>query len=180
MARYAVFLRGINVGRKNALPMAELRAWVEQDGFAGVRTYVQTGNLVLDGSGSVSEVEERVATAIASHYHRPITVTARSHAELRKVVSYDPFGDVADNPARYWVAFCTAMPEAGSLRRLLERDFGAEQLAARGTELYLWSPDQVGRSELSEAVNAARIALGCDMTVRNWRTTAKVLAMLED
>lgn len=167
------------MGRKNALPMADLRAWLEEDGFEGVRTYVQSGNVVVEGGRSVTDVEERVAAAIASRYHRPITVTARSPAELRRVVERDPFGDVADDPARYWIAFCTARPRAAALRELLERDFGTERLAAQGTELYLWSPDGMGRSELSEAVTAARKALGCDMTLRNWRTTGKVLAMLE-
>ena len=47
MTRYALLLRGVNVGTKNSLPMAELRGMLEEIGCTGVRTYVQSGNAVF-------------------------------------------------------------------------------------------------------------------------------------
>jgi uncharacterized protein (DUF1697 family) len=49
---FVVLLRGVNVSGKNKLPMADLRAAAEAADFGNVRTYVQSGNLVLNSSGS--------------------------------------------------------------------------------------------------------------------------------
>ena len=60
MERYALLLRGINVGRGNSLPMADLRLAMEASGFRDVRTYIQSGNLVFDAECSPAEAEAAI------------------------------------------------------------------------------------------------------------------------
>lgn len=178
MTVHAVFLRGINVGKTKRIAMADLRAWLENAGFADVRTYVQSGNIVLADAASSAKVEQRVAEAIREHSGYEVAVVARTRAQLAKVVARDPFAEVADDPSRYFVAFCTSAPAAAPLRELLAADVEADLLAAEGREIYGWCPD--GLQDGPAAKLLARAKLGTDATVRNWRTVAKVLEMCDD
>ena len=45
--RYLVMPRGINVGTRNRVPMAELRSKLTGDGYRDVATVLQSGNVIV-------------------------------------------------------------------------------------------------------------------------------------
>jgi uncharacterized protein (DUF1697 family) len=57
VTRCVALLRGVNVGAHNRIAMPDLRAALQDIGCAGVRTYLQSGNAVVDGDGTVAELE---------------------------------------------------------------------------------------------------------------------------
>ena len=77
MSRYALLLRGVNVGAKNSLPMAELRAMLTKIGCTEVSTYVQSGNAVLSTKLAAAELEQAIETALARYMGRAIATTVQ-------------------------------------------------------------------------------------------------------
>ena len=88
--RYVVLLRGINVGGRNAVAMADLRAAFEDAGHAGVRTYIQSGNVLFDAASRVDE--EGVEAVLERRFGVPLVVVLRTARQLRAVVEGAPDG----------------------------------------------------------------------------------------
>src|SRR5580765_324469 len=95
VAQHIVLLRGINLGSRNRIAMPALRAALEAAGFADVRTYVQSGNVVLSSSATGAEVTGKVQRVIAKEFGLDIGVVTRRRAQLAKVVERNPLAKVA-------------------------------------------------------------------------------------
>ena len=93
--RYVALLRGINVGGRNKVPMAELRAAFEAAGHTDVTTYIQSGNVLFGSSAPRATARGATSSACSKrHLGYPIVVVVRSHAQLRAVVAQAPKGSV--------------------------------------------------------------------------------------
>jgi uncharacterized protein (DUF1697 family) len=170
-----LLLRGINIGPHKRVAMPELRALLGDAGFEDVRTYVQSGNVVLRGDGSASEVAARVEGLIAERFGFPVDVIGRTADELAEVVARNPLADVAVDPKRYQVSFLEAEPDPAALERIAAFRAEPERLVAIGRELYAWHPDGIGRSKLWAKLGGN--GLGVRATARNWTTVTTLLEM---
>ena len=178
MPRYAVLLRGINLGARNRISMPELRALLEETGFTNVVTYVQSGNVVLGGRGSAAHVGRKCEAAIAERLGLEIPVVVRTRDELAAVVRRNPLRRVATNPKRYQVTFLDRELDAGVVEKLHAAALPGEELVVAGREVYAWLPEGVARSRLW-ALLAGR-SLGATATARNWTTVTKLLELAGD
>jgi uncharacterized protein (DUF1697 family) len=178
VARLIVLLRGVNIGPRNRVPMPELRELLSEAGFDDVRTYVQSGNVVLSSAKPPAQVSRAVEREIAKAFGLDLAVVVRTRAELAKVVQRNPLGDIADNPKRYQVSFLGAKPNRAVLRKLEAAVVPPEQFVAVGREIYAWHPAGVARSKLW-ALLAGR-DLGVAATARNWTTVTKLLALADE
>jgi uncharacterized protein (DUF1697 family) len=170
-----VLLRGVNVGGRNRVAMSALRAALETAGMRNVVTYVQSGNVVLDGDAKPDALTRKVQAVIAEVFGLEIAIVVRTRAELAKVLHHDPFGDVADQEKLYQVGFCAESPEKEAVAKLAERAVEGERLILHGREIYAWFPHGVGRSKL--AAQLSRQNLGTVVTARNWITVKKLLEL---
>jgi uncharacterized protein (DUF1697 family) len=170
-------LRGINIGSRNRIAMPKLREALEDARFGEVKTYLQSGNVVLSSGKSATAVGRELERLIADRFGLDIDVVVRSRAELAKVVQRNPLGDVATNPKRYQVSFLTAKPDPKVVRKLEALAAGGERLVASGLELYAWHPNGVARSKLWAAL--AGRGLGVTATARNWTTVTKLLELAD-
>ena len=103
MTSYLVLLRGINVGGKNKVPMAELRSLLEGLGFENVSTYIASGNVFLDSDLSPAKVAERIEAALPKAFKlhaEVIRVAVLSKEALEAVVKHRPKG-FGDEPTKY-------------------------------------------------------------------------------
>ena len=172
-----MLLRGINIGSRNRIAMPALREALEEAGFGDVKTYVQSGNVVVSSRASPDGVARKVKRLIADRFGLEIDVVVRTRDELAKVVRHNPLGDVATNPKRYQVSFLDAKPAPGVVRKLADLAVPPEQLVAHGRELYAWHPAGVARSKLWAAL--AGRGLGVTATARNWTTVTKLLELAD-
>jgi uncharacterized protein (DUF1697 family) len=177
MGRRIVLLRGINLGPNKRVPMAELRELFSGAGFEDVRTYVQSGNVVLSGDVDPGALEGRCERLLAERFGFEVPVVVRTRDELAAVVERNPLGDVAHDPKRYQVSFLDAELEEGAVERLMELAAPDERVLADGRELYAWHPDGVARSKLWAEL--AGTGLGVKATARNWTTVTKLLEMAD-
>jgi uncharacterized protein (DUF1697 family) len=177
VARHIVLLRGINLGSRNRVAMPKLRTALEEAGFDDVRTYLQSGNVVLESGDKAQAVARKVRRVLADEFGLDIAVVTRTRAQLAKVVERNPLARVAKNPKRYQVSFLDAKPSAQVVRRIEEAAAANERVVAHGREIYAWHPDTIARSKLWALL--AGQSLGVTATARNWTTIQKLLELAD-
>ena len=175
MAHVVALLRGINLGSRNRIGMADLRALVTDMGYEGVRTHLQSGNVVLTTRQAPDTAGRAIEREIRTRLGLEIDVIIRTGAEIAEIVDANPLGDVATNGSRHFVVFLSEAPDPAALRELTGQDFAPERLAARGRELYAWCPDGVRDSRLFKALGRQRLAP--TSTFRNWNTVTRLAEM---
>ena len=175
MTRYAVLMRGINLGSTNKISMPSLRTLVEGLGYAEVRTYINSGNLLLSTSQSADRLTGEITKSIKAEFGFSIDVTARTEARLRTILAANPYPD--GNPSQVTVAFLTSAPGAEAQRRVAEVAAEHEPFTFAGTEVYVNYTHGIGNSPL--AAQFSKI-IGVSATVRNVRTVGKLVEMLDN
>jgi uncharacterized protein (DUF1697 family) len=175
LPRHVVLLRGINLGSHNRVSMPRLRELLEEARFDDVKTYVQSGNVVLSSPKKADAVRRECQRLIEDRLGLDIDVVVRTRVELAKVVQRNPLGDIATNPKRYQVSFLAATPPAGLKRKLADAATEQERFAVHGREIYAWHPDGVVRSKLWALLAGKQ--LGVTATSRNWTTVTKLLEL---
>jgi uncharacterized protein (DUF1697 family) len=172
-----VLLRGINIGPRNRIAMPELREALEEAGFGDVRTYVQSGNVVLSSKLRPENTARKVERVVADRFGLEIAVVVRTKAELARIVKKNPLAKVAKNPKRYQVSFLDRKLDRATVGKLEQAVAGKEQLVVDGRELYAWHDAGVARSKLWAAL--AGRGLGVTATARNWTTVEKLLELAD-
>jgi uncharacterized protein (DUF1697 family) len=155
--------------------MPGLRDALTDAGFDDVRTYLQSGNIVLASTRKPDHVARKVERLIAKEFGHDIAVVVRTRAQLAKVVERNPLQRVAKDPKRYQVSFLAAKPTAAVIRRVEEAAVPPEQVVAIGREIYAWHPQTIARSRLWALL--AGQTLGVTATARNWTTVEKLLEL---
>ena len=173
MARYVALLRGINVGRAKRIPMPGLRAALEGEGYADVRTLLVSGNLVLTPPrGRAGErVADDVSHVVRKNWGHEVAVVVRTVEELRGVVACCPVAE-PENGSRFFVAFLSAPAQAPAPDAL-----GDDAWWATDREIYVWAPH--GMIDSPAMAHLGELRLGVDVTVRNWNTVTKLAALAE-
>jgi uncharacterized protein (DUF1697 family) len=175
--RYVALLRGINVGGRNKVPMADLRAVVEQVGHADVSTYIQSGNVLFTSTKPRAEVESELEARLEQRFGFPLVVVVRSHAQLRAVVDQAPAG-FGKKPEQYHsdVMFLRAPLTAAKAMKVVKLRDGVDQAwPGRGVVYFARLSARRTQSKLSSIVGTPEYAL---MTIRSWATTTKLLELL--
>jgi uncharacterized protein (DUF1697 family) len=171
MARLVALLRGINLGSKRRVAMADLRELLADLGYEDVRTVLQSGNVVF--TGTKAKAQATLERALHDRYGFKVDVVLRTMSELHAVVDADPLKDEATDLTRYFVTFLPAKPDAAALAKLQEQDFAPDKLAAGDRELYAWCPEGMQNSKLMRTL--VKPGLAETATTRNMSTVKKLL-----
>ena len=180
MTAYVVLLRGINVGGKNKVPMAGLRAVLEEAGFANVSTYIASGNVFLDSDRSAEDVASRIEDALPKAFKLDadlIRVAVLSADELEAVVAKRPKG-FGDELTKYHSDAIFLMGiDAGVAMSVFSPREGVDRV---------WPGDGVIYSQrLSTQRTKSRLSriaaspLYKSMTIRSWQTTLALLDLMK-
>ena len=173
MSTWIALFRGINVGGNNILPMKELTAMLEGLGCTGVKTYIQSGNVVFRKSGSkASQLAKSIGKSVLSAYGFEPKVLFLTVQELENAVRSNPFTEAEEDPKSLHIFFLAEKPKSPNLKALNELKTRSESFSLIEKLFYLHEPDGVGRSKL--AAKAEKL-LGVSATARNWRTVSKLL-----
>jgi uncharacterized protein (DUF1697 family) len=168
--RWVALLRAVNLGARNKVPMAQLRTLLEEAGYGDVRTYIASGNILLDGPTGRAALATSLEQIVADGFGVATTVILRKPKDLATIVAAHPFDDHSETH----VAFLAERPTNGAAARLAAVDNGDDQAVLDGTEVYL----RLRRGVQGSPLSAARLEslLGVSATMRNWRT---VVALAE-
>ncbi len=192
MASHVALLRGINVGGRNKVLMAELREVVASLGHTGVSTYIQSGNVLFSTPDSDNaRLASALESAISDRFGVWASVVVLSRDDLARLLDGNPYPD-EPNPKFVHVVFMNSEPPADLLERIKAAESGAaaqgsrDTVTAAGEALFLHTPDGYGTSELAQAVfkiisaPAKQRQRGLAATARNWATATKLLSLCEE
>jgi uncharacterized protein (DUF1697 family) len=174
MKTYIALLRGVMPTGKNKVPMAQLRSILTEAGFENVRTYIQSGNVLVDTKLSAKEVEMKVHELIKQHIGAHISVVVRTSGQLQKVLDANPFRDGFD-PSRVFYVLFKNRPNPIKVEALSALDFENEKMFIGTDEAYLYLPENAARSKLSNVFLERKLEITA--TTRNLNTMKKMVEL---
>ena len=178
-ADYVALLRGINLGGRNKLPMRDLSAMFVEAGCTAVRTYIQSGNVVFDAPPELAaRLPDVIAARIAGEFGYRTPVVQRTAAQMREVVTGNPFLSAGADPATLHVLFLAAPPDPQRTAALDPDRSPPDRFAVRGPDVFLHLPGGAARTKLTNDYFDAK--LGTVSTGRNWRTVTTLLDLMSD
>jgi len=183
MPRYLALLRGINVGGRNKVAMADLRDVAAAVGLADATTYIQSGNLLFSCDGAdTAALADLLEREIASRLNVRPAVVVLSRGELKQVIADNPYPEET-NPKCLHAVFHrdeVGPDHVAALAAAVQRARATgsrDDAAVVGRTLFLRTPDGYGRSEL--AAQLTRSSAATAGTARNWSTVTKLMDMLD-
>ncbi len=184
MPRYLALLRGINVGGRNKVAMADLREIATSLGHTGVATYIQSGNLVFTSPETgTAALADALQQEIASRLGVKPAVVVLSAAELSQAIAGTPFPD-EPNPKCVHAVSRRGEYTDGDLaaieaaKQRAGDKLGRDEAVVAGRTLYLHTPDGFGRSEL--AAQLSKPIAQVSGTAPSWATVTKLMGMLDE
>jgi uncharacterized protein (DUF1697 family) len=170
-------LRGINVGGRKKVAMADLRTVCERLGFTDVKSLLQSGNLVFRGDRRpAADVEDLLRAESVKRLSLDAEFFVRSAKEWTAIVAANPFPRAAAQDPAHLVLMCLKeAPVGASVEALQAAIAGPEIIRAKGRHLYIVFPTGIGTSRLTNALIEKR--LGTRGTARNWNTVLKLAAL---
>ncbi|HKB59765.1 MAG TPA: DUF1697 domain-containing protein [Gallionellaceae bacterium] len=165
---FVALLRAVNVGGSGKLPMQDLRKLCEDAGFAEVRTWIASGNVVFRSGQTAGQVKALLESALEKYAGKPVGVAIRAAAEMQAVLDSNPFSDLARD--RTVAIFLDAAPAPDALDGVTGLQGERIELGTREIYVHYGSGMGMGRSKL-------RIPAARNGTARNINTVAKLAEM---
>jgi uncharacterized protein (DUF1697 family) len=173
---FICLIRGVNVGGNNLLKMDALRGLCESVGLKGAKTYLQSGNVVFRSKLDREKLIGRIEEGIRKNTGFEAKVILRTADEIRDVIAANPFATGPQrNPKALLVAFLGGPIGKAAEALLSKLKIESEELHFGDQELYLYLPEGIAGSKLSNALTEKK--LGVNVTARNWNTVTALLKM---
>ncbi len=144
MKRYIVLLRGVMPTGRTKVPMGEARSVLSQAGYKRVRSYIASGNFLVDTPKAPAEVAADIRRLIAQHIGPELAVLVRDGDQMAAILAANPFPD--GKPNQVLVTFLADPAPADFMAAVQAPD--GEQVVIAGREVYLHYPKGIGRSKL--------------------------------
>ncbi len=179
MSTFISLLRGINVGGARKLPMETLRQFYVKAGYANVRTYVQSGNVVFDFPADEPGIlAARIEQQVERECGYSVKVFIRTPSQFQFILEHNPFlADQAMDTSKLHVAFLYQQPDQAAWSKLTPPAGIPDQFQRGETVIYTYHPNGYGRSKLAAAFFERH--LGVAITDRNWNTVNALCEMAQ-
>lgn len=177
--QYLALLRGINVGGNNIIKMTELKACFEGMGFSDVVTYIQSGNVLFRSSEKdKARLINKIEKMLSERFNYQSRIVAVTYEELQQVVEGAQQGFGRDTGTyRYDVIF---LKEPLTPREAIENVSTKEGVdTAYAGKYVLYFSRLISRAAQSHLTRIIKLPVYQNMTIRNWNTTTKLLALME-
>lgn len=176
MITYISILRGINVGGRKRIKMAELKELYESLNFQNVKTYIQSGNAVFQYKEIPSmEITAQIKNKINEVFGFDVAVFIWTKDEFQKIIEKNPFKD--DEINKLYVTFLSEIPLTCPISEIENRKDEFEKFKIFDKEVYLVIPGGYGKTNLSN--NFFEKKLKVSATTRNWKTTNRLLEIAD-
>jgi uncharacterized protein (DUF1697 family) len=178
MTTYLALLRGINLGPRNKIRMADLRELVESLGHKNVRTHILSGNVLFESHRrDTRRLERELEKAIKERFGFNIAVLVRTRDELEEIVRKNPLPHAAQEGRRLFLLFLSKNPSRDRIREIDAEAYKPEEFEVADRAIYAWFRQGLQGSRLAGALSDKR--LGVTVTNRNWNTVTKLLELAD-
>jgi len=181
MNTYVILLRGINVGGKNKLPMADLKKFLEELGYSQVLTYIASGNVILKSDKRPDEIKTQIEAALPGRFkidNELVKVLVLPRNTFQAIVDNKPEG-FGEQPEKYHSDAIFLMDiHADQAITVFDPREGIDQVWPGDGVIYSQRlSSQRTKSRLNKIIATPAYQ---SMTIRNWNTTTKLLELLRE
>ncbi len=176
--KYAVLLRGINVGKNISIKMTDLKYAVEEAGFKNVKTYIQSGNVVFESlEKDLLKIESTLQHKLRNAFKFDSGIVVLTYEQLKRVLIEAPADWPKRDDLRRYIAFM--------IRPLLVKDVMLEVELREEVDSVKEGKDVFYMSTLLSGLTRSRFpklisrAVYKSITIRSYDTTQKILALME-
>jgi len=172
MTKYALLLRGVNVGGVN-LKMAEVARTLTDAGFGDVRTILASGNVLLESSAGTGAVRKEAEAVLRDAFGYEAWVLVYGIDSVRHIVEAYPFERELDG----YQSYVTFVADGAVLDELaaLGEGAGPDEKISRGDGVVYWQVPKGGTLDSSIGKTMGKPRYKSSTTTRNLRTLEKVL-----
>jgi uncharacterized protein (DUF1697 family) len=175
--KYVALLRGINVGGNNLIKMLALKEAFEEHGYTNVITYINSGNVVFESEEkSSAKITEQLEAMLSKTFNYKARVVVRSHEQIKQIVADVPKEWNTSSDIRCYVGFLADAVTEEEIAEVKARE-GVDSLKVANGVLYMSSLLSALTRSAFNKLPAYKIYQ--DMTIRNYNTTRKILALME-
>jgi len=178
MNKKIAILRGINVGGRRKILMADLKLLFKDLGFANISTYIQTGNVIFDDTTKISDLEiaNTIESAILNKFQFTVPVIVRGSKDLVKAVKSNPFyeGELAD-VTKLHLTFLKEKPTKESLQKVATYNYEPDKFVIKGQNVFIFCEGKYHQSKLTNNFFEKKLAVNA--TTRNWKTVLKLVEL---
>jgi len=179
MTAFVSLFRGINVGGHHKIRMGDLKELHEALGLSDVFPYIQSGNVVFNSDeADVTQLRRHIEDGFEKKFGFHAEVLVRTSTELQDIIEKNPFHDQQSKESKWVVVmFLATRPDDTAQEDLLKTYVGPEELFIIGKELYIYYPNGIGRSKLSNSLIEKKLkTVG---TARNWNTILQLQKLIQ-
>lgn len=176
MTTWIALFRGLNVGGKNKLKMADLRTTLAAMPVQHVRTYIQSGNAIFASALGAEALAATIRGAVCDAHGIETSVMLRDAETFHRIAAAHPFAEGADE-RRLAVAFLEEAPAASSVAEFDETCYAPDVCALQDRQVFVFAPSGFGKTRLTNSWLEKQ--LGVPATTRNWRTVRKLSEMAQ-
>jgi uncharacterized protein (DUF1697 family) len=174
--KYVALLRGINVGGNTKVPMEELRQLFSQLGFAGVKTLLNSGNVIFEAKEKNENIlREKIEEELEKHFGFLIRTLIRSQEEMRQLLEEDPFKDIeVTKDIRLYVTFLSRKHSV--IKNEIQEVLGKDAIITRLTDREICSVITITPGKnTTDLMGFLERVFGKEITTRNWNTIKKLV-----
>jgi uncharacterized protein (DUF1697 family) len=182
MTIYIALLRGINVGGKNIIKMADLKLMFENIGISNVKTYIQSGNVLFSSNEDEEFLCKKIENEIEKVFGFSVTVVLRTAEELESIISNCPFSEKEISEAEslsqkesLYVALLTHTPLQENIDSLIPYQSESDKFEIVGREVFLLFCNSISNSKLANNLQKLKVPI----TTRNWKTINKLVSLAQ-
>jgi len=178
MTKKIAILRGINVGKKRRILMADLILLFENLGFTNIKTYIQSGNIFFTTKRKVDSIElaDIIENTITEKYGFEVPVIIRSADELEAAIKTNPFyQSEATDIKQLHLTFLKELPAKENLLQTETYNFEPDQFAINNKEVFVFCNGKYHKSKLTNNFFERKLKVAA--TTRNWKTVLKLLEL---
>ena len=175
MTKHISLLRGINVGGKRKILMADLKELYKKLGYKNIVTYIQSGNVIFEAKEKdQSKIEAKIYKAIQKAYGFEVPIVVRSVEEIEEIISNNPFTKKTAIESLH-LTFLKEIPSEENLEKIATYDYSPDQFKIVGKNVFLYCEGKYHKTKLSNTFFEKKLKVGT--TTRNWKTVNKLLEL---
>ena len=178
METYIALLRGINVSGQKKIKMDDLRNHLSETGLSDVRTYIQSGNLILNSDKSKEQIKLDIEKEIQDVYDFYVPVKILNITDLKKTIDNNPYSENNNDIKFLYVAFLYDLPDIEKVNNIKDYKFKDDEFIINDDIVYIYCPGGAGKTKITN--NFFEKKLDLVATSRNWKTTLKLLELSEE
>ena len=177
MKTYIILLKGINVGGHKKVPMAELRELLSKSGFENVKTYIQSGNVILQSAEiNIQNIEKEIKNAILDHFGFEVFVLAKTRQELKCIFDNSPF--IKEKKVKSYFTMLHQTPSAELVKIASEKKYEGEEYFIIENCIYYFCAKGYGQAKFNMSLFERKLETFA--TSRNYNTMVKLLSLSVD